>query len=259
MSKRQQEEVACPHQECDKTFADETAMKRHYGNAHPEALEERLQCEFIVLDEMSDGAPTTTQMNEHCWLNASTIVSKYGSKDEALEYFGIDPDQDESDPDTWDLRGPNWEEQQRKVRERDDFRCQVCGADKDELGKNPHAHHIRARREFKRDAIEGDGEIDYDAMHALSNLVLLCGSCHGKYGNLCPGADHETFVRMAQMKQLLEAEGDVYVADADRLSSGDELEATVEASPSEPMIADGGETIEADEGPEDSQVSLSDY
>ena len=46
-----------------------------------------------------------------------------------------------------------------KVRERDGFKCQVCGKDTD-----LHIHHIIPRR--------------MGGSHDLNNLILLCSSCH---------------------------------------------------------------------------------
>lgn len=46
-----------------------------------------------------------------------------------------------------------------QVRERDNFKCQICGKD-----TNLHVHHIIPRRK--------------GGSHDLENLILLCSSCH---------------------------------------------------------------------------------
>jgi len=69
--------------------------------------------------------------------------------------------------------GPNWREQHRRVRERDDYTCQECGVTEDELGEELHVHHVEPFRAFI-----DDGEADYGAANELGNLVSLCHSCH---------------------------------------------------------------------------------
>ncbi len=67
--------------------------------------------------------------------------------------------------------GPNWAAQRRKALERDDFRCQVCGAS----GGDLHVHHIRPFRDF--DYVRGENE-NYRYANEIDNLVTLCPSCH---------------------------------------------------------------------------------
>lgn len=62
--------------------------------------------------------------------------------------------------------GPNWEEQRRRARERDRFRCQVCGAP--EQGRAHDVHHKMPFRTFAT----------YQRANHLSNLITLCPSCH---------------------------------------------------------------------------------
>lgn len=77
---------------------------------------------------------------------------------------------------------PNWEENYptnksygkvwRRVRsealERDDYTCQKCGVDREELDKNPDVHHIQPIRTFENE----------QEAHTLDNVVSLCPSCH---------------------------------------------------------------------------------
>lgn len=58
----------------------------------------------------------------------------------------------------------DWEERRRKVYERDDYECQICGY-RGNVGEGKlHAHHITP-------ISDGGG-------HELENLVTLCRSCH---------------------------------------------------------------------------------
>ncbi|QLG63079.1 HNH endonuclease [Halorarum salinum] len=72
--------------------------------------------------------------------------------------------------------GPNWNEQRREARERDDYGCQSCGMSndehRDEWGEDLHVHHITRFGAFD----------SYQKANRLNNLVTLCRSCHlGKW------------------------------------------------------------------------------
>ena len=70
-------------------------------------------------------------------------------------------------------RGPNWEEQRDRARERDGHRCRWCGAD--EVARPHHVHHIRPFREFRW--LPGRND-NYRLANELDNLITLCPSCH---------------------------------------------------------------------------------
>jgi len=67
-------------------------------------------------------------------------------------------------------RGPNWPEQSKAARERDQFTCQHCGMTEAELGKRMAVHHIKPFRQFESS----------EEANQLDNLVSLCPSCHWK-------------------------------------------------------------------------------
>lgn len=67
-----------------------------------------------------------------------------------------------------DYYGPNWKEQRRKARDRDDHTCQSCGMTKEEMGREPDVHHIRPFRKFE----------SHERANRLENLVCLCRECH---------------------------------------------------------------------------------
>lgn len=62
--------------------------------------------------------------------------------------------------------GPNWERQRFTVRQRDQFRCRVCG--RAESGIAHHVHHIIPFRNFP----------SYLEANKTENLITLCPSCH---------------------------------------------------------------------------------
>lgn len=67
-------------------------------------------------------------------------------------------------------RGANWDEQALQARQRDGFRCQVCGVSEEELGRQLDVHHQIPYASFKSN-IEAN---------RLENLISLCPSCHPK-------------------------------------------------------------------------------
>jgi hypothetical protein len=73
----------------------------------------------------------------------------------------------------FDNYGRGFYEMKQKVRKRDDYACQICGRDKDDLGKHPSVHHIIPVRWF----VESDKFRKRDA-HYIENGVLLCPSHH---------------------------------------------------------------------------------
>lgn len=68
--------------------------------------------------------------------------------------------------------GPNWREQRRKARERDDCECQICGMGDAEhrqrWGKELEVHHITRFGDFD----------DAERANQLDNLVTLCREHH---------------------------------------------------------------------------------
>ncbi len=66
--------------------------------------------------------------------------------------------------------GPNWPQQRRNARRRDDYKCQHCGKSEKELGRQLDVHHIKPFREF--------GPAHYREANLLTNLRSLCISCH---------------------------------------------------------------------------------
>jgi len=69
--------------------------------------------------------------------------------------------------------GPDWPKIRDRVRARDNFQCQVCGAI--ESGRQHDVHHKIPFRSFMR-----DGRLDRDAANRLENLTTLCQTCHKK-------------------------------------------------------------------------------
>jgi len=70
-----------------------------------------------------------------------------------------------------DSYGEGWYRKRRMARERDNHRCQICGATSEERGREPDVHHIRPVHSFD----------DPTDAHTLSNLICLCPHHHNKW------------------------------------------------------------------------------
>lgn len=68
--------------------------------------------------------------------------------------------------------GPTWLAARRAVRERDKV-CQMCGVSPQETGRELDVHHIKPFRTF--------GSARHEEANQLTNLMLLCNTCHAKY------------------------------------------------------------------------------
>jgi len=64
--------------------------------------------------------------------------------------------------------GPDWPRLRDKVRARDGYRCQMCGAL--EVGRSHHVHHVKPFRTFH----------SLEQANRLENLTTLCPNCHRK-------------------------------------------------------------------------------
>ena len=71
--------------------------------------------------------------------------------------------------------GPNWNQQRKKVRKRDGYRCQHCGISQKKLNRSLDIHHIRPFKEFGY--IPGQNN-NYKKANELTNLISLCQPCH---------------------------------------------------------------------------------
>lgn len=75
-----------------------------------------------------------------------------------------------------DYYGPNWQEQQRKVKERDNYTCQICQATRlNNKNKELSVHHIIS---FDNFGYVPDQNTNYIQANERSNLITLCMRCH---------------------------------------------------------------------------------
>lgn len=80
--------------------------------------------------------------------------------------------------------GPNWQRQRRARLEFDDYTCQRCGRTElhsnKEFGRGLSVHHCKPVRAFHNET----GDIDWERVNSLDNLVTLCLPCHRKIEKL---------------------------------------------------------------------------
>lgn len=66
-------------------------------------------------------------------------------------------------------RGPNWRQQKKVARKRDDYTCQKCRISERELGRPLDVHHIKPWKTFGG---------DWEKANQLDNLISYCPNCH---------------------------------------------------------------------------------
>jgi len=64
----------------------------------------------------------------------------------------------------------NWSEQRNKARERDGYKCQLCGKPESDMQRQLSVHHKKPYKTFD----------DPKEANKLENLLSLCASCHPK-------------------------------------------------------------------------------
>lgn len=74
---------------------------------------------------------------------------------------------------------PKWKRTAKEVRERDGYECLSCGKKQSDKRIKLHVHHIAPLKKFTKE----NGEVA-DGAFDKSNLISLCGSCHGKWENV---------------------------------------------------------------------------
>lgn len=161
--------VFCSAEGCDKGF--EVANSRYeecdryyccrdcYLNEHKKPSGKFLECDAEGCSEEFYVFPSNLDSDNHYCSNECQAEMFMGEnnhrwKENCVRYYGR-----------------NWYKKRREVRERDNFRCQVCGVHDSDTDMCLDVHHI------DRTALENG---DPERANRLSNLVLVCRSCHCK-------------------------------------------------------------------------------
>ena len=92
--------------------------------------------------------------------------------------------------------GPDWPRIRDRVRARDKYTCQVCGAP--ETARQHDVHHKTPFRAFRAP----DGSPDPSQANRLENLTTLCPSCHHKVEQNVRIARHFEPFGVEQMRML---------------------------------------------------------
>ena len=74
-----------------------------------------------------------------------------------------------------DYYGLNWGKQRVMARQRDGFKCRICGKTEENLGQQMDVHHIKPFREFGYIPSVNDF---YLLANKLENLICYCNVCH---------------------------------------------------------------------------------
>jgi DEAD/DEAH box helicase domain-containing protein len=69
--------------------------------------------------------------------------------------------------------GPNWAAQRQRARERDGFRCRLCGRPEE-----VREHDVHHRRPFRTFDYRPGHNVNHIMANALPNLITLCSECH---------------------------------------------------------------------------------
>lgn len=106
-----------------------------------------------------------------------------------LRWYGIEIRHTDAGEDSWEYKyGAGWRSQRRKALERADHQCERCGITDDEhrkkyveptrcVGFGLDVHHRVNVRVFKR------WDLPIEDANRLSNLDVLCQSCHRDFGD----------------------------------------------------------------------------
>lgn len=159
------------------------------GTQYRELEEDMLIAEFQRVADEIGTPPSYTDISERAEYSAGAYENKFGTFLQAKNAAGFDPEPSRHNLPVGEEHyawkggvnpqyGPNWREQRKKARQRDDYKCQRCGLEKadhlDEYGTLPHVHHIVPWDEFD----------DHKERNDLENLITLCASCHKKVESL---------------------------------------------------------------------------
>ena len=147
---------------------------KYYPNlSEREALEELKR-----LNEELGRVPTVEDLVESGKVTWKFYKNHFGSYIDALEKVGLEsayPPRGE-DHVRWkggygNYYGPNWWSQRKKAWQRDNFKCRVCDATEEKIGRKPDVHHIKPKYKF-------NVKKEYEKMNDLKNLICLCQSHH---------------------------------------------------------------------------------
>jgi len=72
--------------------------------------------------------------------------------------------------------GPNWQRQRKAARERDGYKCSVCGKPESPMRE----HHVHHKKPFRQFGYVRDENENYLKANDLSNLMTVCAECHVK-------------------------------------------------------------------------------
>lgn len=156
--------------------AREEAGFRPHPRSEKRIPEHELAWSLRVTANRLGRPPTQKEIKKYDTYSPSPYYTTFGSLADAFDAAGI-AYVDHTRPTTGaDYYGEGWQDTARRIRERDGYRCVVCGltntAHRKEYDQDLHVHHVD-----KPECIE---EYDPNAV-ADVELVTLCNRCHSKW------------------------------------------------------------------------------
>lgn len=168
---------------------------------------------FNLLNEIErlatgDKPPTAREMDKRGNYAASTLISRFGKWNKAVEAAGYEPNQ-QKDAEGVDRRdysyskyNARWKELSYKIREIDG-ECLDCGRTQNDLeryGQRLNVHHVSECDKESPVEFEGEGPSEY---------VTLCWECHLKWEHVGVGPDLRRDVSLG--KQIRESDHRVVI------------------------------------------------
>lgn len=128
--------------------------QRKTGEEHPKYKKKELEC--IVCGENYKVPPSRANISKYCSreCHGEWISQNWVGEDHPRWVHGNS-----------DYYGKNWLSKREERLEKDNHKCQNCGAE-----ENLHVHHVQPKREFKK----------VEDANTINNLITLCRSCHPK-------------------------------------------------------------------------------
>lgn len=188
-SRKRQVEIICPT--CGKTFATYQAEAKRIKHCSFECrrnqvIKNCLVCgtEFAIRASSAKKRFTCSRQCGYQWRiitdthpkkgKSLTPIARKKVSDGLQAYYANNPQGH------WNYQGIGtnerrgnhsaWQNARKATRERDNYKCQVCGITEIEIGRQLCVHHINPFRNFS----------DWHEANHLDNLICLCQPCHMK-------------------------------------------------------------------------------
>lgn len=146
---------------CVKTTQYRTVPKQKSGKQHPRYSRRTVKCENCE-------SPISRTESERNLYNKNFCDRNCYGEWRSKTQTGSDNPNYIDGCSKGELYKGSWSKNRKIALKRDNYRCQVCGKSKAEIGRNPDVHHIIPIRTFE----------NLEKGHRTENLICLCPECH---------------------------------------------------------------------------------